>query len=488
MSKMSLFSFLAIACTSAFSAQMASQQWVTNRIAEAEARTDVKIAAATEDIPPSVSVVAPSTNATEGTAADAKATGTALYTGFTEWVCDEISDGWTFVSCEWDTVSEIGTGWFATLGNGSITISVFLGSNADSVKLEKEAHGINPGVELSRHLITPKKTSQLTNDSGFLTQHQDISGKLDGAAAYPAWSVPEVEGQYHEGVTVSYKGRLWQVLSGVPETTDPPGYGSGTWTEVCLKDLKQDTLSSQQIGYIDAVPGKADKVANAAGNLAALDAHGNLADSGAKASDFATPSDIPYRLVEPGAWEFSGVPDGYSSPVCAWDSTENAMKLTMQYGGEDFVVYDYTVTEDSSSASFSWDPGPLEQYTVTATRASLPGHLLDRAVNSLSITSITNITLPALSNPGHARDFILLLDIPSSITNTVPAITNLLTFTASGAETVHYYVDGDDPSTATFPLPTSPGTWSYSFSEFKASWFAVSLKPIVEAVDPGGAK
>jgi hypothetical protein len=82
----------------------------------------------------------------------------------------------------------------------------------------------------------------------------------------------------------------------------------------------------------------------------------------------------------------------------------------------------------------------------------------------------------------------LLLDIPSSITNTVPAITNLLTFTASGTETVHYYVDGDDPSTATFPLPTSPGTWSYSFSEFKASWFAVSLKPIVEAAAPGGAQ
>jgi len=196
---------------------------------------------------------------------------------------------------------------------------------------------------------------------------------------------------------------------------------------------------------------------------------------------------VRYALVTPGEWSFSGVPSGYSDPVCEWDGSESAMKLTLQFDGSDFALYDYAANQDSMSALFSWEPEPGVTSQVTATRASLPGHLCDRSVNSLSITSITNITLPALSHPGKARDFILLLDIPSSITNTVPAITNLLTFTASGTETVHFYVDGDDPS-ATFPLPTSPGTWSYSFSEFKASWFAVSLKPIVEAAAPGGAQ
>lgn len=45
---------------------------------------------------------------------------------------------------------------------------------------------------------------------------------------------------------------------------------------------------------IPDVSGKADKVAGATnGNFASLDSNGNLTDSGKKASDFATPSDIP---------------------------------------------------------------------------------------------------------------------------------------------------------------------------------------------------
>ena len=184
---------------------------------------------------------------------------------------------------------------------------------------------------------------------------------------------------------------------------------------------------------------------------------------------------VRYELATPGAWTFSG---------------DTSYDWTIRFeSGEWWSLYANLADPPAASAQGSGDELEITfaNVGVTATRPALPGHLIDRAVNSVSISSVTNITLPALSHPGQARDFILLLDIPSSITNTVPAITNLLTFTASGTETVHYYVDGDDPS-ATFPLPTSPGTWSYSFSEFKASWFAVSLKPIVEAAAPGGAQ
>lgn len=55
----------------------------------------------------------------------------------------------------------------------------------------------------------------------------------------------------------------------------------------------QPELSNQQLQNIDDVPNKADKVQGAAnGNLAGLDSHGNLTDSGKKPSDFASSTDL----------------------------------------------------------------------------------------------------------------------------------------------------------------------------------------------------
>lgn len=185
---------------------------------------------------------------------------------------------------------------------------------------------------------------------------------------------------------------------------------------------------------------------------------------------------VRYALVTPGEWfgnSIYGKPEWF--PPYGWvlEPTGSFIQPVSDGSNQEAMRLEFDIGDPS---------------VVVFTRDTLPGNLCDRSVNSLTITSITNITLPALSHPGQARDFILLLDIPSSVTNTVPGLTGLLTFTPSGSETVHYYVDGEDPSTATFPLPTSPGTWSYSFSEFKAGWFAVSLKPIVEAAAPGGAQ
>ena len=56
---------------------------------------------------------------------------------------------------------------------------------------------------------------------------------------------------------------------------------------------------------IPDVTGKADKVQSAtSGDFAALDANGNLTDSGKKATDFATPADVNAKYTKPG----SGIP------------------------------------------------------------------------------------------------------------------------------------------------------------------------------------
>ena len=112
--------------------------------------------ALTNDIPP---VVTPSTNATAGTAAAAKATGTALYTGFTEWEAIKIPAGWAFVSAWLE-----GTDWRVHLldPNGVGDVEYIEGTPFD-LSLKSTINTEND-LELSRHLVTPTKTSQLVND------------------------------------------------------------------------------------------------------------------------------------------------------------------------------------------------------------------------------------------------------------------------------------------------------------------------------------
>ena len=119
-------------------------------------RMETSKLALTNDIPPALQVVTPSTNAVKGTAADALATGTALYTGFTEWETDYLSGAiikWT------------GTGWAAYLKSQPDFLVGDPIGDIDSTNLVWVS-GITSGSDFSatRHLITPTKTSQLQND------------------------------------------------------------------------------------------------------------------------------------------------------------------------------------------------------------------------------------------------------------------------------------------------------------------------------------
>ena len=82
-----------------------------------------------------------------------------------------------------------------------------------------------------------------------------------------------------------------------------------------------------------------------------------------------------------------------------------------------------------------------------------------------------------MPNPinGKSRDFAVMIDIPSIVAD----MTNLVSFAGNGGEQIRFYVDGNDPSSATFPVPTTTGSWVYKFSELKPGWFSVSLKQVV---------
>lgn len=62
------------------------------------------------------------------------------------------------------------------LGSGNITIT---GGSGDAVEIIKVNGVDQTKVDGVVNLAVPTKTSDLQNDSGFLTEHQDISGKQD---------------------------------------------------------------------------------------------------------------------------------------------------------------------------------------------------------------------------------------------------------------------------------------------------------------------
>ena len=116
--------------------------------------------ALTNDIPPAVTVVAPSTNATAGTAADAKATGTALYTGFTDWEFSGDNPYEYDYKNLWVGIIPDGGSFIYVLYDSGQMVSAVTRQTSDEISVSYDYVGITA----TRHLVTPTKTSQLVND------------------------------------------------------------------------------------------------------------------------------------------------------------------------------------------------------------------------------------------------------------------------------------------------------------------------------------
>lgn len=185
----------------------------------------------------------------------------------------------------------------------------------------------------------------------------------------------------------------------------------------------------------------------------------------------AEPTDLPYALVEPGVWSFSGsgVQSGHTYTVelsagYDYEATlkDNGVQVSEVHQDEEFgTIIDFSAGTPSVN--------------ITATRASLPGQLLDRACNLISVSAPTTLTLPAAIS-GHARDFLVRLEF-GTVVGTLPSVT----FSSPSGESITYETDGDS-----FPAPDSDGNWLYSFTETAASTFAVSLKSVTTVTQGGG--
>jgi hypothetical protein len=215
----------------------------------------------------------------------------------------------------------------------------------------------------------------------------------------------------------------------------------------------------------------AEKVAAWDGYAAQIAAKANSADVNAALAQKASLTDLPYAMVTPGEWEFSGDLTGFSGLSVYYNSDQG--RWFLDYAQDGFPGQSDGVSGDGNELSVTFSHVD-ESWHITATRPSLPGHLLDRAGNLVVVTGDTTLTLPA-AVPGYIRDFLVRMVISGS---TVPTIT----FAAPTGETIAYETDGDE-----FPVPDEAGTWLYSFTEScVAHKFAVSLKK-VNTVAQGGS-
>jgi hypothetical protein len=191
----------------------------------------------------------------------------------------------------------------------------------------------------------------------------------------------------------------------------------------------------------------------------------------------ANASDLPYALVTQGEWEFSGDTvsfDNYS--VAVTGPKDGYYTYTLYVGGDTPLGTANHATDDMLTVDFNVGP----ESTITATRASLPGHLCARANNLIDATSgNVTLTLPPFV-AGKVRDMLVACTIGLD-TNDEPWS---VIFQGVDGEEISFKAEGDDAASATFPVPDAAGDWWYSLTERAPHVFAVSLKQLQSVSQP----
>jgi hypothetical protein len=340
----------------------------------------------------------------------------------------------------------------------TISITDVNGTHVETVSDGQDGPpGVSPTVVVDVNPATGNvRVTAVNADGSTTTREVDVSGKMDGASAYPAWSAAS----YAEGQIVWHAGKAWIALDDAV-SDDEPGNGS-TWLEYDGTLYAQIKAKQDALTFDNAPTQSSNNPVKSGGVYTALQGKANAID-------------LPYALVTPGEWKFSELPSGVitvDDPF--WDDNAQAWGLSINGNVPIFCI------APEESLSLTWEYG---DDAITATRPSLPGHLLDRANNLVDATTgDVTLTLPPYVE-GKVRD--LLVNCAISDDGTDPYT---VTFVgqgdeASGQTNEIEFVTED----GTLPAPTEAGDWWWSLTECAPHKFAVSLKQLQSASSQGGS-
>ncbi|MBQ7450552.1 hypothetical protein IJS77_03970 [bacterium] len=149
--------------------------------------------------------------------------------------------------------------------------------------------------DLSNKPAIPTKTSDLTNDSGFLTQHQSISGKADKATTLGGYGITDAYTKTQTDNAISTA--VDNAIIGTYDITIPS-------SKFCLDagELLTDTEGLEDVTYYaHSTFSDADFVLTSSPNAPTLSDNGILSNT--SSSKYAT---VAYNLAGSKNWKFSG--------------------------------------------------------------------------------------------------------------------------------------------------------------------------------------
>ena len=116
------------------------------------------------------------------------------------------------------------------------------------ITVKKNGTALTPDSNRAVDVTVPTKVSELTNDKGYLTEHQDISGKADKATTLSGYGITDAytKAQTNSAIATAKQEAIEAVLDGVTEDYD-------TLKEVAAWIASDTTNSAALIARVDAI-------------------------------------------------------------------------------------------------------------------------------------------------------------------------------------------------------------------------------------------
>ena len=376
------------------------------------------------------------------TALDGKLTVAEAESGYTRWTVECEVPG---VTIEWTKIADdpVAYAWVPYRNGDQFGAEASVDKDATSLSWSLDT--ASAPITATRTRITPTKTSQLTNDSGFLTQHQNIAGKEDVSNKVAAISAQSTDTQYpsakcvwsatydkctlaqvtaaelspvawavmRDGMNVT--GRISNDFGDTAPTYVEPGEGSdGYWRSLFVEGDTGDPMVADDSGL--------------AGSAVYLSWIGTSTVDSVSHTYVATRSAATAPRNVNGLARFADVPvvvapsTNPSDRGKAADAKAVGDLLSGKENASNKVTSISAASTDAQypSAKCVWDNlrYSLAPVTPTVSSGAAAATLNDKAVNAVDLSAeqsaVTSIafTAPAAVT-GKARDFIVRVTLPA---------------------------------------------------------------------------